>query len=352
MTLQDVATEAGVSLATVSRVMNGSSRVAPEIAGKVQAVLEETGYRLRARRPGRKTADREGVKTGNLLLLFTGLNLSDHAFGSVYPALVHGVETTVHEAGLKLMVAKLPDDGTTPAALDSREVDGILLFAYRRQAVPATAERWLREIPAVCLMRAYPEFHDLCDHVLFDNGVIGGMAAEHLAAKGHRLLAALNMDPDHEILAARQQDFVSRARALGLRATVQVSPAKPLSLSDEIEAFGALVDRLVAEQPGTTGFFVTSASHVVQAYHALQSRGLVPGVNADVVVCDNAPFFLSRLAPRPAVIDINDELVGSRGVDQLLWRIAHRDVANRVRITIDPVLLPGEGSAPSISAAP
>ncbi|MDA3923340.1 MAG: LacI family DNA-binding transcriptional regulator [Kiritimatiellae bacterium] len=339
-TIQDIAERAGVSSATVSRVANNSARVTPDVSSKVLAAIKHLGYQPPARRPGRKKVTPQGVRTGNILVLFAGLSSSDRYAGS-YPDLMCGIETRIHESGLKLMVANLQKEGPLPAALDSREVDGVLLFPFEVTCISTTAMERLRDIPVVCLMRDYETLRGQLDHVLFDNTPIGPTAADYLASRGHRQVAFLNMDPAHKIIAARQAAFIERAEAIGLKAVTCISPAKPASLSGELEAFETLVGQMIAVQAGTTGVFTPGASQVVQAYQALKSHGLMPGRGVDVITCDNVPFFLDRLTPRPAAIDINLELVGARGVEQLLWRMANQDVANRVCVTIDPVLVPG-----------
>jgi DNA-binding LacI/PurR family transcriptional regulator len=107
-------------------------------------------------------------------------------------------------------------------------------------------------------------------------------------------------------------------------------------------AHQGLARRIVGTAPQITGLFVPSGYWTPYAYQALTSAGLVIGQDIDFICCDNVPLFMDQLTPRPAAIDINLELVGRRGVEQLLWRMANPQVQNRTRLVIEPVLMPGE----------
>jgi DNA-binding LacI/PurR family transcriptional regulator len=63
------------------------------------------------------------------------------------------------------------------------------------------------------------------------------------------------------------------------------------------------------------------------------------GPALEIISCDNEEQFLSRVAPRPATIDINLELVGRRGVQQLLWRMRHPEARNRITVLVEPRLV-------------
>ena len=76
-------------------------------------------------------------------------------------------------------------------------------------------------------------------------------------------------------------------------------------------------------------------------YASLEARG-IPLDKFDVICADDLPANLDPHFPRPATINVNLELVGYRGVEQLLWRMAHRTVKNRMKLALEPVLAAGE----------
>jgi LacI family transcriptional regulator len=178
-TMRDVAQRAGVSLKTVSRVINGEPGVASETAAKVGDAIVALGFQrndlARSLRHGRSS-------------MTLGLIIEDVA-NPFYSAVAQAVETAARERGLMLITASCEEDPEREkemvTALLRRRVDALLV-------VPAGPEhRWLQEAavgtPVVFLDR--PPGDVEADMVLLDN--VGGarQAVEHLIAYGHERIA-------------------------------------------------------------------------------------------------------------------------------------------------------------------
>ena len=344
LTINHVAEKAGVSKATVSRVINRSSRVAPDVAKRVQEAIEQTGYQLPARRPGLRPARRLGIRTGNILFLALGFP-ADDPYGLVgYPDILRGVESELAQNGLKMMLASLAADGPLPLALNANEVDGVMLFGHST-ALCAVAKARLREMPAVCLMRGFEEFRGQIDRVIFNNAPVGPMAAQYLAAREHKLVAFYSINPNHPAINTRRHDFARAAGEAGMEVLQLVSPHEAAGRHHETAEHQSLAERLAAASPRPTGLFVPMGFWVPYAYQALRRYGIEPGRDIDIIACDNVPLFMNQLSPQPAIIDINLPMVGVLGVRQLLWRMASRDVKNSIELSVEPILLPGSEPA-------
>lgn len=179
-TMTDVAAAAGVSLKTVSRVVNAEPGVAPQTAERVREAIEQLGFRrnyvARALRRGQR-------------LRMLGLVIEDVA-NPFYSAIARGVEEVTREHGQLLLTASSDEDPVRERELAQlfceRRVDGLLL-------VPAGDDhRYL--LPELRLgMHAVfidrPPGNIEADAVLLDN--VGGAraAAEHLLRRGHRRIA-------------------------------------------------------------------------------------------------------------------------------------------------------------------
>src|SRR5438874_1188717 len=68
-----------------------------------------------------------------------------------------------------------------------------------------------------------------------------------------------------------------------------------------------------------------------------------PG-KTELISCNNEEPYLVGLIPKPAVIDIRVESIGARGVDQLLWRLEHPDIHERIITAIEPFVVTNEPS--------
>jgi LacI family transcriptional regulator len=177
--MRDVAYRAGVSLKTVSRVINGEAGVASGTAARVGDAIAELGFQrndlARSLRHGRSSAT-------------IGLIIEDVA-NPFYSAVAQAVETAARERGLMLITVSCEEDPEREremvTALLRRRVDALLI-------VPAGREhRWLQELaagtPIVFLDRPPGDIET--DAVLLDN--VGGarQAVQHLLAHGHERIA-------------------------------------------------------------------------------------------------------------------------------------------------------------------
>ena len=73
----------------------------------------------------------------------------------------------------------------------------------------------------------------------------------------------------------------------------------------------------------------------------------------EIISCNNETPYLMGLMPKPAAIDIRVESIGRRGVEQLIWRMQHPEVPERVITAIEPLVIPAaEGTQTSARRQP
>jgi LacI family transcriptional regulator len=180
VTMRDVAKLAGVSITTVSHVVNETRPVAPDTRDRVLAAVEQTGYTGDAIARSLVTG---GTRTLGLALPLAG---NPHA-----TALIAAVEAAATAAGHTLILANTHDepDGEKAAlrALRSRRVDGILLTATAGVTDGLLAELRRLDIPTVLLDRV-PE-HTGVDQVGPENVQATSDLVRHLGDHGHRRIA-------------------------------------------------------------------------------------------------------------------------------------------------------------------
>src|SRR6266540_2821710 len=180
-TMRDVAALAGVSIKTVSRVVNQEPGVAPELVGRVLDAVGLLGYRHNLTASSLRRADH---KTATIGLLLEDIS---NPFSS---ALHRAIEDVARHRGTLVLAGSSDEDPDRQQellhALVSRRVDGLI-------AVPASGNQnaLLRERrlgrPMVLVDRLAPE----ADSVVVDNRAGVGQALRHLAAHGHRRIAFL-----------------------------------------------------------------------------------------------------------------------------------------------------------------
>jgi len=348
MSITRVAKLAGVSSSTVSRVINNHPRVAPETAESVRKAMQELNYTPSDRRPGPKPSLR--ARTGAATIAFLVLGTSRSRATPAFEYLLHGVSVGSSQYDLNLVFSHLPDPEQLPARVMSERIDGLLL--HGNPPGKQLRDR-LRRLPTVWLMgnRRRPEWGD---QVMPDGYEVGELAAKYLLGRGHRQLAFMNLDQGHWTFQLYRHAF----SAIAADAAAHVSAIEhPREASTDYwreyspAAVDAIAQRYLKLSPRPTGIFVADDMQVALIQPALQRHGVEVGPGkVEVISCNNETPYLIGLDPKPAVIDIRVESIGRRGVEQLVWRLEHADVAERLITTIEPYVVESSMRAPLMSA--
>ncbi|WP_332776803.1 LacI family DNA-binding transcriptional regulator [Polaromonas sp.] len=178
-TIDDVAREAGVSKATVSRFLNHRERLlTPDIAARVEVAIAALAYS--------PSPMAQALKRGRSRLI--GLVVADIT-NPFSVAVLRGAEKACHDAGYLLMLFNLGNDGRRECeaieALSSYQVEGFILNTLGRDAGAATdAARHGR--PVVLVDRRHTDMQ--ADFVSLDNAGAVRLGAGHLVEAGYREL--------------------------------------------------------------------------------------------------------------------------------------------------------------------
>jgi DNA-binding LacI/PurR family transcriptional regulator len=105
---------------------------------------------------------------------------------------------------------------------------------------------------------------------------------------------------------------------------------------------GALVERVLRDEPAGTGLFLSTDQETAALYHAMAANGVAAGNQYVVVSCDNEIPTLAPLNPRPATIDFGARQIGQQAVRRLLHRVRN-PAEPTLLIQLPPrLVLPGE----------
>jgi len=116
-TIADVAQHAAVSIATVSRVLNGTTHVEPDKAERVRAAMEELQFV--PRHAARVLASQ---RTNTIGLLLPEIS------GAFFSPILKGIESAAHEAGYGLLIHSTKQEGPSRRPLGEHNTDGLLIF--------------------------------------------------------------------------------------------------------------------------------------------------------------------------------------------------------------------------------
>jgi DNA-binding LacI/PurR family transcriptional regulator len=276
-TLAVVAREAGVSVPTASKVVNGREDVAPETRRRVTEALDRLGY---VRRPRFDAAKSPGM-----------VDLVVHSLDSSWSgAVLHGVEGAAYDAGLDVVVsaalarsrAGRPERGW----LDKLTVRGSAGVLFNLAELTASQYAWLEQhrIPFVMIDPVLEPPPGVVS-VGAANWQGGVTATEHLLSLGHERIA---------VITGRRRTMCSGARLAGYRSALASAglPHRPEYLRhagfDEAVARHRMAELLDLPEP-PTAVFVCSDRMALGVYEAVAERGLRVPDDISVVGFDDLP---------------------------------------------------------------
>ncbi|MFE2283393.1 LacI family DNA-binding transcriptional regulator [Streptomyces sp. NPDC059443] len=312
-TLEDVARAAGVSRATVSRVVNGVRNVDPVIQQAVQQAVAATGYV-----PNRAARSLVTRRSGAVALVVSGAGadsgrvLQDPFFGRV----VSGVVRALRPRGVHpvLMFADGEQDRAQVLAyLAQGGADGALLVTTDGHD-PLPGMLAAAALPAVLFARPAPPVP--LDWVDLRHREGGGLAARHLLAGGRRRLVAIGGPADVPASRERVAGFREALPGGGGAAAVRVAEAD-FTLDGGEQAMRVLL----AEQPDLDGVFAANDLMAQGACLVLREHGRrIPEDVAVVGFDDSGAAVASR--PRLTTVRQPVEDMAAEMVRLLLDRVA------------------------------
>ncbi|WP_053227884.1 LacI family DNA-binding transcriptional regulator [Solirubrobacter soli] len=322
--MKDVAAVAGVSLSTVSRVVNGHPPVAPELAIKVERAVELLGYR---HNHTAGTLRRSNGMSASIALIFE--DVSNPFFSGIH----RGVEDVARTRGVVTFAGSSDEDPDRELELIegmlSRRVDGVII------APTATDHtHLLRDVAnglgLVFVDRPSPTIDADC--VLTDNRGATERAIEHLIAHGHERIAFIGYPPIIHTSVERFQGYKAAMHLAGL----------PEITRHPVDPAGAFADttELLSGPGAPTALFSSQNLLTIEVLRALHRLGRQHDVAH--IGFDDIPL---AAAVEPAVTVVAQDALGlGRTAAELLFsRLdGHRGASRRVVLEA-PLIERGSG---------
>ncbi len=298
VTIKHVAAEAGVSLQTVSRVINNEPNVRDAVKARVQDVVARLGYvpNLAARRMGGSRSflllalndrDRtiEGWRLGegddwvDQMMLGGMVKCAEHG----YRMLVELVDT--HAAHVEREIA---------AALSALHPDGVILTPPHSDNPVITGLLGARGVP-------FARIGSVADGagfaVAMDDRRAAEVAAEHLLALGHRRVGFITGSDDYALSAARLDGYLRALHAAGLGDDPSLVGRGDFSFASGRAATKAL---LALDDP-PTAIVASSDQMALAALHVARERALRVPEDLSVISFDDTPVVRFGVPPLTAI---------------------------------------------------
>ncbi len=301
-TITDVAQLAGVSIATVSRVLNASTPVVEETAQRVRAAVDELQFVPRT--AARVLASR---KTNTIGLLFSEIR------GAFFAHLLQGIESQLRSAGYELLIYSTQSDHPTKRKpLGEHNTDGLLVFT---SSLETEELRRLNKInfPVVLMHQTPPEGMNI-PVITIENKDGAEMLVSHLIEKhGRRRIVFLQGPEGHEDSQWRERGYRDALDAHGIPFDPELIVTGEF---DEEQAFVAM-QQLLLDGIEFDAVFSGDDDAAIGVYRALKMANRIIPDDVAVVGFDDVQF--SRyISPALTTIRAPIEEVGREAVRQLI----------------------------------
>jgi DNA-binding LacI/PurR family transcriptional regulator len=326
-TIRDVAARAGVSTASVSRVLAGIGNPRPETTAAVHAAAEALSYR-----PSGVARSLRMQQTRTLGLIVTDIQ------NPFFPELVQAADQAARGLGYSILLGSAAyDEQRARHYLDlmvDRRVDGMIVASSQ---IAAASSDWLLASPVpVVVLNAEPG--DLpVPLIASDNRAGARLAAEHLLALGHRRLAYVRGLASFSADVPRLEGFRAACAAAGLR------PDDWLELRGDGQVDGGerAARELLARNDGTTAIACYNDTTAIGVLRALRTAGVRVPAEVSVIGCDDISA-ASWVVPALTTMAQQKAEMGRLAVERLAALLAGggRQDGETDGAAPEPVLLP------------
>jgi DNA-binding LacI/PurR family transcriptional regulator len=337
-TLNDVAARAGVSVASVSKVLNNRAGVSSENRVRVQKAMEDLGYQ---RRGARAPAPAERM---TILTLDQYVN-DDHFYGAILRALIDEGAAQGYRVEIELLPTSSPGVfDRVPDSLRSIKPDTVVLLGLDRPELLDIVAGFNR--PAVIVNGMDPQMR--IDSISPDFHFGGWTATKHLISLGHRDIVhithpyrqsiARRLDGFRDALADSGIDFDPTRHVLDLKSPRRFNVAARDYVEEHIAANGLKA----------TAFFCVTDLVALGTIQALTARGIRVPEDVSVVGFDDLPIS-SHSLPMLTTMRIERAELGHLAVRMLAERAARPEGSVR-RVGLGVRLVERASTAPLVSA--
>lgn len=316
-TIRDVAARANVSIATVSKALNGTGRMMAETRERIRLAAQELAFRPNALARGLHSRRS-----------FTVGLLTDDSYGRFALPVMAGISEGLIDHGVSVFLCAVEDDSALAQvhlnAMLEKQVDGIIVAGKRVDRLPPVDLTGL-SLPVVHVMAEGPD-----DRVTFRPDETQGarIAVQHLIGAGRRRIAHVTGPMRFRVARERAQSWQTVLALANI-----MEPAPGVMFGEWSESWGHAAVAAIWGQPGPHPDAIFCGNDQIGrgVIDALRERGVdVPGTVA-VVGYDNWEIVAIETRPPLTSVDMNLKELGRQAGLTLLAMINGKEVAPGIK---------------------
>jgi DNA-binding LacI/PurR family transcriptional regulator len=330
--ISDIARECGVSISTVSLVLNNRPGVSDETRGRVLQVAEQMNYPLSISSSSSSCSPLNTVA----MVVKIDVDISPQA-NPFYSKIIMGIEDVCRRSGINLLFTAVPVDDNNrpleiPQLIHTVEVDGLLMigtFIDQEFAVNSA-----RRFPPMVLVDGYSENDDY-DAVVSDNFTAAYRAVTYLIRKGHRHIAMAGSSSDlYPSLRDRRNGYLRALKENDISETY----AARFNIN-QTHGYDEILS-LLKTYPHITAIFGVNDDVGSAAIRAVNDLGKRVPVDVSILSFDDT-YIASNSRPGLTTMHVDTLTMGRAAVRLLSLRVENPESA-RMTLTVHPWLVERE----------
>jgi LacI family transcriptional regulator len=328
-TIYEVSKLAGVSLATVSRVINDSGKVTPKTRKLVEDAMQELGYRPNS--IAQSLASNRANSVGVLVPMF---------YGPFYGEMLSGIEAVLRSAGKHAIIAAGHNDEASEISgiefLLSRNCDALILY------VDLVSDDYLvklhrESVPIFLISRLVPELADRC--VTLDNELGGYLETKSVLVLGHKQLAYISGPLWKKDASDRLAGHKRALREFGL----EFNPKLMYEGNYQEDGGSRGMEQLLRSGAPFTAVVCANDETAAGAYGVARERGLKIPDNVSIIGFDNV-FFSRYFRPKLSTVNHPVQEMGA-----MVARCVLKNVYGQDQFVINNLFVPEPVMRSSVS---
>lgn len=340
LTFDDIAREAKVSRATVSRFFNGNVPLKEKTATRIKRTVERLGYSPPLTRRGPKPRpENRGSHQGVIALVAVG-GASVVLAHPTTAAVVECLQSACHQNGFGLMLDQMIEPEQLPFSVSTQQVSGCIImgagarFPSKQSTIArACVEQLAAHVPCVLLFSPGHSVPSV-DHFTGNDVAIGSYAYRHLCGEDCTAFAVVQGDPFfHEASLVRGRSLADRAALAGAGVTFYCDASaeyqaerhfgNPVVLYKDFSHLQELLGKSSRKQ--RLGVFVTLDDQIAPIHEQLNRAGLLEDC-IRLAVATTTDIHVRHLLPKPIAIDLSMPLIAENIVERLKQRLKSADL--------------------------
>lgn len=331
--LEDVAREAGVSTASVSRVLNRAPHVSERLRARVEAAIEQLGYV-----PDGSARALASRRIGAIGALVPTLN------NSIFGAMIDSLERRLKQHNCRLLIATyrydLDDEFEALRTLVQQGIDGLVMIGHDHRPTVLPLLHRCRLPFMTCWSGAYS--YDW-PSIGFDNTAPARRMADHLLMLGHRRLAVVSAPvTDNDRARARLDGFLQAAEVAGCPLPSERVVMVNYGIAEGAQAF----ETLMALKEPPTAILCGNDTLAFGVMLAAQRAGVRVPEQLSITGFDDLPQ-ARFMSPPLTTVAVPAEEIGRRVADDLITHIGGTTTPHRRLLEAPLVLRDSTGPAPA-----